>query len=251
MIKKIIWTALFGICSFHQISAQTSNTIVIDNDIHLIHVQDSVFVHRTWENSDNYGRFSSNGMLVIKNRQAIMVDTPMDNEKTERIANYLRDSLNVDLIKLIIGHYHNDCLGGLEYIQNKGVESIANAMTIDKCKELGLTIPSTSFTDSLSFDFNGEQIICRFFGAGHTFDNITVWIPSMKILFGGCLIRSNNSLVLGNLADAVLSDWDTTIENLMNAYPNIKLVIPGHGDFGAAELLTHTIELIELERAKN
>ena len=40
--------------------------------------------------------FSSNGMILIKNRQAIMVDTPMNNEKTKRINIYLKDSLGVE-----------------------------------------------------------------------------------------------------------------------------------------------------------
>jgi len=248
MIKKISWTILICVFGLYQVAGQISNKIIIDKDIHLIHLKDSVFVHRTWEYLDNFGRFSSNGMIVIKNGQAIMVDTPMDNEKTQKIVEYLKNNLNVELQKLIIGHFHDDCLGGLGYIQSQGIESIANSMTIDKCKELGLFIPTTSFTDSLSLDFNGEQIICRFFGGGHTIDNITIWLPSKKILFGGCLIKSINSRGLGNLADAVVSDWDITIKNLMNTIRDIKIVIPGHGDFGGSELLSHTIELVEIEK---
>lgn len=141
-------------------------------------------------------------------------------------------------------------MGGLEYLQSIGVESIANIMTIEKCKEIGLPIPSTSFTDSLIFDFNGEQINCRFFGAGQIFDNITVWIPSKKIPFGGCLIKSMNSRGLGNLSDAVVADWDLTIKKIMKKYHQINNVIPGHGDFGGSDLLSHTIELVEKEKHK-
>lgn len=241
---------LLGLVGLSQISARTIEKIVIDNDIQLIHLQDSIYVHVTWHHLDNFGRFPSNGMIIIKNGQAIMIDTPMDNDKTERLIKHLKDSMNVELTKLIIGHFHDDCLGGLGYIQSKGIESIANSMTIDKCKELGLPIPSTPFIDSFAFDFNGEQIVCRFFGGGHTFDNITVWIPGKKILFGGCLIKSYNSSGLGNLVDAVVDDWDTTIRKLIDKYPDIETVIPGHGDFGGAELLTHTIELVEKQKNK-
>jgi len=244
MINEIICIMLTGMFGLLQISAQTTEKIVIDNDIQLIHLQDSIYVHVTWHYLDNFGRFPSNGMIIIKNGQAVMIDTPMDNDKTERLTEYLEDSMHVELTKLIIGHFHDDCLGGLGYIQSKGIESIANSMTIDKCKELGLPIPSTSFADSLIFDFNGEQIVCRFFGGGHTFDNITVWIPGKKILFGGCLIKSYNSKGLGNLTDAVVDDWDITIRKLIDKYPDINTVIPGHGDFGGAELLIHTIELV-------
>jgi len=179
-----------------------------------------------------------------------MIDTPMDNDKTERLTKFLRDSFSVNLTSLIIGHFHNDCLGGLEYLQSIGVESIANSMTVEKCKEIGLPIPSIAFSDSLTFDFNGEQIECRFFGAGHFFDNITVWIPDKKILFGGCLVKSSDSQDSGNLSDAVVADWDLTIKKLLNKYIGIQTVIPGHSDYGGIELPTHTIELVKKEKSK-
>lgn len=36
----------------------------------------------------------------------------------------------------------------------------------------------------------------------------------------------------------------------MTQYPDIETVIPGHGNFGGTELLTHTLELIEREKNK-
>lgn len=250
MIKKGILVLLLALIGIVSSIAQTANRIVIDNDIQLIQLQDSIFVHVTWHQLDDFGRFPSNGVILIKNGQALMIDTPMDNDKTERLTKYLKDSMSVKLTNLIIGHFHGDCMGGLEYLQSRGIESIANSMTIDKCKEIELPIPSTPFTDSLIFDFNGERIDCRYFGSGHSFDNITVWIASKKILFGGCLIKSIDSEELGNLSDAVVADWDTTIEKIMKKHPAINTVIPGHGDFGGPELLTHTIELVKKEKVK-
>lgn len=250
MMKKGLLILICGLIGFFSSKAQTNEEIVIDNDIQLIHLQDSIFVHVTWHQLDNFGRFPSNGMIVIRNGQALMIDTPMDNDKTERLTKYLKNSMSVDLKKLIIGHFHDDCMGGLGYLQSIGIESIANSMTIEKCKEIGLPIPSTSFTDSLTFNFSGEQIVCRYFGAGHSFDNITVWIPCKKILFGGCLIRSINSKGLGNLSDAVVNEWDMTVEKVMKEYPEVKTVIPGHGDFGGTELLTHTVQLINIHKEK-
>jgi metallo-beta-lactamase class B len=250
MLKKGIILLLFVLPGFVSSIAQTNHKIVIDKDIQLIELQDSIFVHVSWHYLDNFGRFASNGLIVVRNGQAILIDTPMDNDKTARLTKWLKDSLSVDLTKLIIGHFHDDCLGGLGYLQSIGIESIANSRTIAKCKETGLPVPSTSFTDSLCFDFNGEQIECRFFGAGHTFDNIVVWIPGKRILFGGCLVKSIDSEGLGNLSDAVVNDWDITIEKIMKKYPDIKTVIPGHGDTGGIELLTHTIELVDKEKNK-
>jgi len=135
-------------------------------------------------------------------------------------------------------------------LQGQGTESIANAMTVEKCTTDSTAIPSTGFTQELTIDFNGEQIDCRFFGAGHSFDNITVWIPSEKILVGGCLVRSSHANSLGNLSDAVVEEWDKTVENVLHEYPNASLVLPGHGDMGGTELLEHTIDLVRTFRKK-
>ncbi len=244
-MTKRIFIVLVLLTGFYPLKAQSERNIFINDDIQLTHIIDSVYAHVTWEESETFGRFPSNGLIFIKNGQAIMIDTPFENEKTKRLTDFLEDSMGVEVKKLIIGHFHDDCLGGLEYIQSKGIESIANKLTIDKCKELELPIPSTSFTDSLVFDFQGELVVCRYFGGGHTIDNITVWFPSKKILFGGCLIKSINSRGLGNLSDAVVKEWDVTVKKIINQYPDIEIVIPGHGAIGNSSLLTHTIELVE------
>ncbi|WP_319501136.1 subclass B1 metallo-beta-lactamase [uncultured Draconibacterium sp.] len=250
MSYKNIFLLLVGIISVTLCYAQTDDKIVIDENIQLLHLQDSVFVHITFDELENFGRFSSNGLVIIRNGHALMIDTPMDNEKTEKLTSYIQNSFSAKVKKLIACHFHNDCLDGVTYLKSIGVESIANSMTIGKCKELGIPEPSTAFNDSLIFDFYGEPIECRYFGAGHTFDNITVWLPTEKILFGGCLVKSANSTNLGNLSDAVVEDWETTVREVKTKYPDAKIIVPGHGALGGPELLSHTIDLVAIEKNK-
>jgi metallo-beta-lactamase class B len=228
--------------------AQKGTTITINDDVKLYYLEDSVLIHETWHTSETFGRFSSNGMIVISNGKAMMIDTPFDDEKTKAIVEFVSDSLSVEITGLIAGHYHDDCMGGLGYIKQKGIRSFANSLTIKKCKELGLPVPEMSFTDSLLIHFNGTILECRFMGAGHTFDNIIVWMPDYHILFGGCLVKSAQSQNLGNLNDAVVSDWDITLERIIKTYPEIKYVVPGHGLFGGKELLTHTLNLVDMQK---
>lgn len=242
-MNRILLTLFMGIVWLSSLNAQ--NVLIVDQDIQLIPYKDSAFVHVTWHEDEKFGRFSSNGMILIKSGKALMIDTPADNEKTERLVNYITDSMHAFLDRLIIGHFHNDCLGGLGYIKSIGVQSIANKRTVEKCAQLGLPIPSVSFEDSLALDFGGERIICGFFGGGHSFDNITVWLEERNILFGGCLIKDLQSTSLGNLSDAVVMQWQQTVEAVAKAYPGADMVIPGHGNPGGFELLQHTIDLVK------
>jgi metallo-beta-lactamase class B len=226
-------------CENHQ-----PENIFINEDIQLVHLKDSVFIHVTWHSAEGFGRFSSNGLVIISNGKAILVDTPMDRKTTEILVNFLNEK-SIKIEKLIPGHYHDDCIGGMPYLHELGVLSVANILTAEKCLAYGLAIPQMPFIGSFNFDHYDIPIECRYFGGGHTEDNIVVWLPKQKILFGGCLVRSAEASNLGNIADAVVAEWDHTVSKIVDAYPDIELIIPGHGSPGGKELLTHTIELVE------
>jgi metallo-beta-lactamase class B len=75
-------------------------------------------------------------------------------------------------------------------------------------------------------------------------DNIVVWVPSEQILFVGCMVKSMRSNDLGNIVDGDLKAYPVTINKLIDKFPNAKIVIPGHGQFGGFELIKHTKELL-------
>jgi metallo-beta-lactamase class B len=83
-----------------------------------------------------------------------------------------------------------------------------------------------------------------YFGAGHTIDNITAWIPEKKILFAGCMVKSRNAQNLGNTKEADLDQWPKILKKVREAYSEAKIVIPGHGLYGGTDLIDHTIELL-------
>jgi hypothetical protein len=71
-------------------------------------------------------------------------------------------------------------------------------------------------------------------GAGHTQDNVVVWLAKSHLLFGGCLVLNSFSRKLGYIDDASIKDRPQSIQNALNKYPNtyihkylnIDMVIP-------------------------
>jgi metallo-beta-lactamase class B len=118
-------------------------------------------------------------------------------------------------------------------------------MTVDLAKEHGMPVPQNGFTDSLHLSFQGEEVYCYYPGGGHSTDNIVVWIPSEKILFGGCMVKDIHSRGLGNLSDAKVEEWPGTIQKVTEKFPEANIVIPGHGKIGGKEILQHTKELLK------
>ncbi|MBN1927249.1 MAG: subclass B1 metallo-beta-lactamase [Prolixibacteraceae bacterium] len=225
--------------------SQQTNIISINQDIELIPITPGFYIHVSYTNSEQYGRYPSNGMIVVENGKALMIDTPDNDLKTGALYNFLADSMGIETTLFIGGHFHDDCIGGLGFLKTKGVKSILNERTRKKCIEFSLPLPDTTFDKTMDFSFEDTPVQIRYFGGGHTIDNIVVYFPGEKILFGGCLIKSLDSRGLGNLADAVVSEWKSTIEKVIEAFPDVEVVVPGHGSSGDAALLHHTVELVQ------
>jgi len=238
---KTLLISLFILINQTLIIAQTnSKTIDICSDINVIEISKNVYVHVSYSVFPKFGRFPSNGVIYIKNGKAFLFDTPANDSLTKILVSWLTDSMKVRIIGFIPNHWHTDCMGGLKYLQSLEIPSYANQKTIDIAKTKNLPIPIRGFTDSLSIPFEQNIIKCYFLGAGHSEDNIVIYLPSENILFAGCMVKDIYAKGLGNTEDANLTDWPKTIDNVIAKFPNAKVVIPGHGEFGGLELLHHT-----------
>jgi len=223
--------------------AQTYTQIKVNDDITLVKISDNVFMHISYATYPNFGRVSCNGLILADKGKAFLFDTPYSNELTKELVTYISDSLKLRVVGFIPNHWHNDCTGGLEYLKGIGVKTYANQLTIDILKEKGLPYPEIGFKDSLQLFLGDKEILCYYLGAAHSMDNIVVWIPSEKILFAGCMAKSTSSTNLGNTVDGDLKTYPITIKKVIDKFPDAKMVIPGHGNFGGIELLTHTLKL--------
>lgn len=108
----------------------------------------------------------------------------------------------------------------------------------------GVPAPQNGFSGEAALTIGGQRIVSRYFGEAHTKDNIVTWIPSEKILFGGCQVKALGS-EKGNLADANVQAWSHTTRKIKKAYRKAKIVVPGHGNVGGTELLDYTIRLFK------
>jgi metallo-beta-lactamase class B len=141
-------------------------------------------------------------------------------------------------------------LGGLKAFVEKGIPSYGYFKTIELAKEQNFVVPVNSFTDSLILQVGAEKIVAKFFGEGHTKDNIVGYFPAENILFGGCLIKELKASK-GYLGDANVADWSGTVEKVKQDYPLVKIVVPGHGAFGNKKLLDYTIKLFRTGQKDN
>ena len=105
-----------------------------------------------------------------------------------------------------------------------------------------MSAPENGFSDSLKLNVGNEYVTVKYFGEGHTKDNVVGYFPAENVMFGGCLIKEIDASK-GYLGDANLETWSATVEKVKAAYPVVKFVVPGHGDYGSSKLLDYTIKL--------
>jgi metallo-beta-lactamase class B len=245
----------FSILSFlivilgHGVCQSQPDKIVVSDSLQIIPLSDHVFVHVTELISPQFGKVSCNGLIYVNGKDAVIMDTPVSTGLSAHLLNWFNTTFpDVKLKAVIVNHFHADCLGGLSVFHEAGATSYSHKLTPDllKLKNELYPAPQKTFDKSVTLDVDGKNVVLRFLGEAHTRDNIVAWIEDEKILFGGCMVKTLNA-TKGNLADANIEEWPSTIARIKKEFPELKIVIPGHGNYGGVELLDYTIKLFSQE----
>ena len=221
--------------------AQSDTLIYESENLKIRQISDHTFIHITYLDTDQYGKVACNGMLVINDKEAVVLETPVNDQVSEELINWIEDKHQASIKAVLVHHFHVDCLGGLKAFHQRNIPSYANQQTIDLVKE-GNETPLFAIADGHKTEVGGQSISSHYFGPAHTEDNIISYYDSEKILFGGCMIKAMGG-AMGNLADANVPEWSKSVEKIKIAIPDIHVVVPGHGLEGGKELLDYTIQL--------
>lgn len=230
--------------SVQSLFAQQTKSIYHSEILEIEQISPNTFVHISYLNTQDFGKVACNGMIVIHEGEALIFDTPTDDETSRELISWLEKEQQVKVKAVLATHFHNDCVGGLKAFHAKGVLSYGSNETITLAKAGGDPVPGKGFDEELILEVGGLEVISKFFGEGHTRDNVVAYVPSDQVLFGGCLIKELGA-GLGFLGDANTATWSETVSQVKSNFPDIRTVIPGHGKIGNVDLLDYTIRMFE------
>jgi metallo-beta-lactamase class B len=222
--------------------------------------------------------WAGNSLIVfLSGNDVIFADTPYNNEATRKVTDWIKNENNEAQIIEINTGFHNDNLGGNEYLLSQNIpvygseltaklieegkiyETMAAALELlkrtgdanQKCleayKNQKFKAPDRLFDikEGLKLTIGGEIVEVYFPGESHSTDNVVVYFHNRKILFGGCMVKSLESRGPGFTKDANMEEWPKSVEKVLKKYKDARIVVPGHGNWGDTKLLKHTIELLE------
>ncbi len=223
--------------------------IELGDDLKVKKLESGLWLHVSSKELPGMGVVPSNGLLVVGPEGTLLIDTPWTPEQTERLLAWLRESQHSTVVDAIATHFHADRLGGISALPGNVRIHVLPA-TSELAARQGTTFPATPLQPETSLLLAGEAVQTFYPGAGHTHDNIVVWLPQRHVLYGGCFVKSAHSADLGNVADADISSWRTSVQRVIERYPSATVVVPGHGDPGGTELLVHTRDLVDASLAQ-
>jgi metallo-beta-lactamase class B len=225
--------------------AALNDTVILYKSDNLIikKLSAHIYQHISFLNTESFGRVECNGMIVVNGHEAIIFDTPTNDTSSAELINYLVKT-SYTITAIIPTHFHDDCVGGLEKFNEYNIPCYASNQTMALLKNKGklFSNPIHGFNKKLTLKVGDKKVYIKYFGEGHTKDNVVGYFPEDKAVFGGCLIKEVDA-GKGYLGDANVAAWPATVTKVKKAYPNAKIVIPGHGETGGTELFDYTIKL--------
>jgi len=242
-IVPVLVLALAG-CQSAQVGAQKGNDIRVSDDVTLKPITSDVWVYTSYLDVPELGgRTGANGLVVVSGQDAVLINVPWTDQQTAALFDWIQEKLGATVKAVVPTHFHQDCMGGLAEAHRRGATSYGLDKTVVLAQRDHLPVPQCPFSFRTAIHCGTLVLLVTYHGSGHTTDNVVAWLPKQRILFGGCLIKSQDAQSLGNMSDGDLTAYPATLKSVKAAYPNAKIVIPGHGDWGGPGLIDHTLKL--------
>jgi len=206
-----------------------------------------VWVHvSTWQFGDGTV-FPANGLIVRDGGSVILIDSAWGEEATASLLTAVEAQIGLPVRTAVVTHFHDDRVSGVRVLESRGVTVYGTPLTRELVEANKQAVPSTPLL-GLSESGNAVSVgsVEVFYpGAGHSSDNLVVYVPEAAVLFGGCAVHEAARETAGNVRDADLRSWPFAIRRVQERYPDAKIIVPGHGVPGGPELLDHTISVVE------
>ena len=215
----------------------------------------------------------ANSLLVeMDSSNMVLIDTPYEPQATKALLNYITTQFGEKTITAINTGFHVDNLGGNAALIEEGIPVYGANLTTallngqaehtreqmlgwlkdpkdkryyDVYKTLRFVAPNRVYSigTGLTLRFGDKTVEVYYPGPSHTLDNVVVYVPHKKLLFGGCMVLSAAAQKLGFTGDADLNEWPKSLQNVLAKYPEAAIVVPGHGEPGGKGLIEHSLTL--------
>ena len=213
--------------------------------VELRRVRPGVWIHTSHYVFPDGSVIPANGLVVKESGGLVLIDTAWGETLTAELLDEIEREIKLPVRRAIVTHSHADRIAGADLLRQRGIPVYAQPLTVRRAAAVAIAMPTDSLRE-LRRPGDAEwlgSVEIFYPGPAHAPDNIMVWVPSARVLFGGCAVKALDS-DLGNVADADTRAWPDAIHRVTERYGRAEVIVPGHGAEGGKVLLTHTLELL-------
>ncbi len=201
------------------------------------------FIYTTWHMLGDKP-YPANGLYVVTAQGVVLFDTPWDSTQFQPLLDSIACRHQKKVIICVATHFHEDRTGGLEDYTRHGIRTFTTLQTDQLSEAHGQKRARYLILKDTSYRVGACRFEIYYPGPGHSPDNIVVWFPDQRILYGGCLVKSTQATDLGNLSDADPLSWSQSIKHILKKFGQPAWVIPGHLSWDNNQSLQHTLRLL-------
>jgi metallo-beta-lactamase class B VIM len=239
-MRKLAVVLVYGVLGL------VSNPAYSETQIELRPLAEGVWIHTSYYTYPGGIEYPSNGLVVRDGRGLILIDTAWGEIQTGQLLKIIKAKINLPITVAMVTHSHGDRASGIDVLKANNIKAFAHPLTKQLTVEHGLPVPDEIFSQlnkrGSTVGFGNTEVF--FPGTAHATDNLMVWVPDHKILFGGCAVRAMSTNSAGNTAHVDAASWLQAIRETGQRYKSDKIIVPGHGESGGVELLAHTEKVV-------
>jgi len=192
------------------------------NKLNITHLTENFYIYTTYH-SYKGEIASANGLYIVTNNGVVMIDSPWDTTQFQPLLDSIQNKHHQKVVLCIATHSHEDRSAGLEFYQQQNIKTFTSLQTDSISKATNQKRAQFHFTKDTTFTIGQLNFQTYYPGPGHTTDNIVVWFPKQKILYGGCFIKSTEATDLGYIKEANLQAWPISLKNVQQKISATKI----------------------------
>jgi metallo-beta-lactamase class B len=203
-----------------------------------------------WLHSSEAAGHRANGLIVATSEGSLLINTTPTVAGTRALLAWAESELPQPVRLAILTGAEPGRMGGIAALLEAKIPVHASERTADRARRSGLgwTRDHYGFESRARIragDYSLELFLPE---GGNASDDLLVWIPEARVLFGGALVRDAHAGTLGPISPALLNRWSQAVRHTRDLSRGVRWVVPGEGDAGDAALLDHTLALLQAAR---
>ncbi len=228
---RFVFVVLAGLAAF---VAAPHAAGAADQKVVLTRLTDRLYV------AEDYFYAKENSLVYVGASSVTVVGATWTPQTARLLAAEIAEITRKPIKAVIDTNYNLDRAGGNAYFKSIGARIVATRMTHDLLQKDGdeqIRLTQKAFPDYPNvpivlpdeifpgdFELQGGAVRGLYLGPSHMPDDIFVYFPKQKVLYGGCVLKEH----LGNMAGANVTEYARTLRKLKALHLDIKTIVAGH-----------------------